>query len=232
MSYFMSCFMSCFCRVHYVIISISKNYICRAAIHPMVWIVALLLLCRGGDVMNTVEPIRDKNLISDIADYLREKNDRDYVMFMFGIYSGLRISDILKFRVRDIKDKSYIAMREQKTRKEKRFPINDELKPILKEYIAGKKDYEYLFKSRKGKNEAITRQQAYNVLADAADTFGLYAIGTHTLRKTFGYHMYQQTHDAVTIKEILNHSDISVTLRYIGINQDIKDSTIKKLSFK
>ena len=38
--------------------------------------------------------------------------------------------------------------------------------------------------------------------------------------------MYQQTHDAVTIKEILNHSDISVTLRYIGINQDNKDKAI------
>ncbi len=182
--------------------------------------------------MNTVEPIRDKNMISDIAYYLKEKSNRDYVMFMFGIYSGLRISDILKFKVKDVKDKSYIIMREQKTKKEKKFPINSELKPILKEFIAGKKDNEYLFKSRNGKNIPITRQQAYNVLADAAKAFNLYAIGTHTLRKTFGYHMYQQTHDAVTIKEILNHSDISVTLRYIGINQDIKDSTIKKLSFK
>lgn len=182
--------------------------------------------------MNTVEPIRDMDLIFDIADYLREKSDRDYVMFVFGIYSGLRISDILKFKVRDVRDETYIAIREQKTNKEKRFPINDELKPILKDYIIDKKDYEYLFKSRKGNNKPITRQQAYNILSDAAAVFGLSAIGTHTLRKTFGYHMYQQTHDAVTIKSILNHSDISVTLRYIGINQDIKDSTMKKLSYR
>ena len=182
--------------------------------------------------MNTVEPIRDKELISDIADYLREKSERNYVMFMFGIYSGLRISDTLKFKVRDIRDRDYIIIREQKTRKERRFPINDELKPILRDYVEGKKDYEYLFKSRKGKNEPITRQQAYNILQDAADTFDLYAIGTHTLRKTFGYHMYQQTHDAVTIQRILNHSDISITLRYIGINQEAQDSTMKKLSFK
>ena len=51
--------------------------------------------------MNTVEPIRDMNLVWDIADYLKSKNQRDYVMFMFGIYTGLRISDILAFRVRD-----------------------------------------------------------------------------------------------------------------------------------
>ena len=55
--------------------------------------------------MNTVEPIRDLDVVMDIADYLKSKNDRDYVMFMFGIYTGLRISDILKFRVRDVRDK-------------------------------------------------------------------------------------------------------------------------------
>ncbi len=182
--------------------------------------------------MNTVEPIRDKDLISDIADYLRRKSERDYVMFLLGIYSGLRISDILKFKVRDIKNRDYIIMREKKTNKERRFPINDELKPVIRDYVEGKKDYEFLFRSRKGKNEPISRQQAYNILQDAADEFDLYAIGTHTLRKTFGYHMYQQTHDAVTIQKILNHSDLSITLRYIGINQDVQDSTMKKLTFK
>lgn len=182
--------------------------------------------------MNTVEPIRDLNLVYDIADYLKVRNERDYVLFMFGIYSGLRISDILKFRVRDIRDKEYICIREQKTEKEKKFPINDELKPILNKFIVNKKDYEYMFKSPQGNNKPITRQQAYNILRDAGEAFGLSAIGTHTLRKTFGYHMYQQTKDAVTIKEILNHSDISVTLRYIGINQDMKDSTMKRLSFR
>ena len=39
--------------------------------------------------MNTVEPIRDINTVMDIADYLKSKNERDYVMFMFGIYTGL-----------------------------------------------------------------------------------------------------------------------------------------------
>lgn len=181
--------------------------------------------------MNTVEPIRDIDIVLDIADYLKARNDRDYVLFMFGIYSGLRISDILPLRVRDVRDKVYIYKREKKTSKERRFPINDALKPILESFIENKKDYEYLFKSKKGKNAPITRQQAYNILSSAGKVFGQDAIGTHTLRKTFGYHMYQQTHDIITIKEILNHSDIAVTYRYIGINQDMKDSTMKKLRF-
>lgn len=182
--------------------------------------------------MNTVEPIRDMNLVLDIGDYLKARNERDYVMFMFGIYTGLRISDILPFRVRDVRDKQYVYIREKKTGKEKRFPLNDDLLPIIDRYVENKKDYEYLFKSQKGKNKPITRQQAYNILNGAAEAFDMECIGTHTLRKTFGYHMYQQTKDVVTIKEILNHADISITLRYIGVNQDKKDQTMKKLSFK
>lgn len=44
--------------------------------------------------MNTVEPIRDMDLVMDLADYLKSNNERDYVLFMFGIYTGLRISDM------------------------------------------------------------------------------------------------------------------------------------------
>lgn len=182
--------------------------------------------------MNTVEPIRDIGTVLDIADYLKARNDRDYVMFMFGIYSGLRISDILKFRVRDVRGKDSISQREQKTGKEKKFPINRELKAILGEYVKDKKDYEFLFKSPHQPNRPITRQQAYNILSSAGKCFGLEGIGTHTLRKTFGYHLYKQTQDAALIMDILNHSDIHYTLRYIGVNQDCRNKAYNGLSFK
>lgn len=182
--------------------------------------------------MNTVEPIRDMDLVLDVADYLKGKNERDYVLFMFGIYTGLRISDILEFRVRDVREKDSVYIREKKTGKEKRFPINEELKPILTEYIKGKRDFEYLFRSPRYPNRPISRQQAYNILSEAGKMFGLDSIGTHTLRKTFGYHMYQQTQDAATLMEILNHASIASTLRYICINQDNKDKAIKGLTFR
>lgn len=182
--------------------------------------------------MNTVEPIRDMQVVLDIADYLQEKNQRNYVMFMFGIYSGLRICDILQFRVRDVRGKDFISMREKKTNKEKRFPINKELKEILNKYIADKRDYEFLFKNPNLPNSPITRQQAYNILSTAGKAFGLDSIGAHTLRKTFGYHLYKQTNDAALVMNILNHSDISITLRYIGVNQDRKDKAYNSLSFK
>ena len=170
--------------------------------------------------MNTVEPIRDMDLVMDLAEYLKSNNERDYVLFMFGIYTGLRISDILKFRIRDVREKDAVYIREKKTGKEKRFPINSELKPIIEEYIAGKRDYEYLFKSPRYPNKPITRQQAYNVLTDAAKVFGLEAIGTHTLRKTFGYHFYKKTGKIGLLTIWFNHSSEQVTKRYIGIDLD------------
>ena len=182
--------------------------------------------------MNTVEPIRDQDLILDIGDYLKSKNDRDYVLFMTGIYLGRRISDMLQFRVRDIKNKQYVYFRESKTNKEARIAINDELKIIYKEYIKEMKDYEFLFKSRQG-NKAITRQRVWQILNEAASFFEYKEnIGCHTLRKTFGYWLYKKSKDIVSIKDLLNHSDISVTRRYIGITQDSKDNLVKALSFQ
>lgn len=181
--------------------------------------------------MNTVEPIRDWDLLLDIEDYLLDKNERDYVLFMSGIYLGRRISDLLQLKVRDVKNKDYIYIREKKTGKEARVAINEDLKDIYMNYCKGKKDYEYLFRSR-GKNKPITRQRVWQILNDVAKEFEYKdKIGCHTLRKTFGYWLYEDTKDAVAIQELLNQSDISITKRYIGVTQDSKDSLVKGLSF-
>lgn len=75
-----------------------------------------------------------------------------------------------------------------------------------------------------GENQHITRFRAYVILNIAGQKCGLEEIGTHTLRKTFGYHYYQQTRDIATLQELFNHSSPSITLKYIGINQDILDN--------
>jgi integrase len=183
--------------------------------------------------MNTVEPIRDKDLIEDFSDYLKEKNTRDYVLFNFGIYSGLRISDILPLKVRDVKNADFIIVKEKKTGDTRRIVINDDLKDIIKKYVTGKRDYEYLFPRVKGKAVPITRQRVWQILNQAADEFEYKErIGCHTLRKTFGYWMYQDTRDIATIQDIFEHASADVTKRYIGVNQDTKDKYIKGLSFK
>lgn len=54
----------------------------------------------------------------------------------------------------------------------------------------------------------------------SAKSIGLREIGTHSMRKTFGYHYYKKTKDVALLMDLFNHSSQSVTLRYIGINQD------------
>ncbi|MED2910108.1 tyrosine-type recombinase/integrase, partial [Bacillus thuringiensis] len=142
--------------------------------------------------MNFVQPIRDPEQIQQIKEYLKEKNARNYILFVMGINTGLRISDILKLKVGDLKG-SHISMREMKTGKQKRIQITAALKRELRWFNENREDDEYLLKSRQGKNRPIGRSMAYKILSGVAAEFGLDEIGTHTLRKTYGYHMYMQT---------------------------------------
>lgn len=182
--------------------------------------------------MNYVEPIRDAGTVQDIADYLKTVHEKYYVMYEIGIYSGLRVSDILKLKVRDIRGKDCIRVREKKTGKEKLFPVNRELRPVLDQYCEGKQDYMYVVPSARATDKAVSREYAYRVVHEAGEAFGLDNLGTHTMRKTFGYHFYLQTKDIVLLMRILNHSDEKKTLRYIGIEQSTINDAMRKFSYK
>ncbi len=80
---------------------------------------------------------------------------------------------------------------------------------------------EYVFKSREGENKPITRQQVLNILKKAAEAVGIKEnVGTHTLRKTWGYYAWKSGYNPALIMETLNHSNLSVTKRCLGIRQD------------
>ncbi|MGR5962285.1 tyrosine-type recombinase/integrase [Bacillus paranthracis] len=97
---------------------------------------------------------------------------------------------------------------------------------IILEYIQDKQDDEWLFPSRNG-NEHISRVQAYRALNKARQKIGMDRIGTHTLRKTFGYHYYRKTKDISTLMEFFNHSCKNVTRKYIGIFEEEQSNTAK-----
>ncbi len=148
------------------------------------------------------------------------------MLFVTGINSGLRISDILPLRVSDTK-RAYFNITEKKTGKKKRIEMTPGLRREFKDYVEGKEDHEVLFKSREGVNKPIGRSMAYKILREAAQHVGLDDIGTHTLRKTFGYHFYKQYKDVALLQDIFNHSNPRITLKYIGIDQDEKDKAMK-----
>lgn len=175
--------------------------------------------------MNTVEPIRNKKTLNKIKEILSE-NQRDFLIFTVGTNCGLRISDILSLNVKDVKDKSYIDITEKKTKKTKKIPVNETLKSLIEDFIKNRNENEPLFLSYL--NNRMERTQCYRIINKACKKAGVnYKIGTHTLRKTFGYHHYKKFKDVAILQKIFNHSAPSITLRYIGIDQDTIDKSYK-----
>lgn len=179
--------------------------------------------------MNSVEPIRSKKKIEDMKIYLKGKDLRDYALFVVGINVALRISDLLEWTWEDVltpngKAFKLIKLKEGKTHKDRVIKLNKTAQKALRELFNSLDDpgiENYIFKSREGENKPITRQQALNILKDAARAVGIKEnIGTHSLRKTWGYHAWKNNYNPALIMETLNHSNLSVTKRYLGIRQD------------
>ena len=84
-----------------------------------------------------------------IKKYLKGRNKRNLLLFVAGINLGLRISDLLQLRVKDVK-KQYVSLREKKTGKEKRIKINKTLRKVLDQYINDRDDQEYVFRTGRG----------------------------------------------------------------------------------
>lgn len=173
-----------------------------------------------------VEPIKNKKDIEAVERFLSLYSKRNRLIFAFGINTGLRISDMLGLNIKDVQDKTYVEMREKKTGKYKKIPLNNKLQRLIRDYLATERrksfaieDTEPLFVGKK--HCRLDRSQVYRFLNKACNMAGLTVnIGTHTMRKTFGYHNYKQFNNIALLQKILNHSSPATTLRYIGIDQD------------
>lgn len=188
--------------------------------------------------MKAVEPIRDAYVLQDILRYFKYKNaktdhqqfiiDRNYILLLLGFNCGLRISDIINLRVGDIQY-DHFRLREKKTKKWQEIYFNEDVATEVESYVTrhGLKKSSYLFTSRqssKGKKKPISTTRAYQIIKNEIEPlFDCDHLGTHTLRKTFGYMYYQETHDIAMLMSLFNHSSESITLAYIGVTQDVKN---------
>ena len=185
--------------------------------------------------MKEVQPIRDTKKIDAMKSIMKgESNYRDLLLFTLGINTGLRISDILALKWKNflngsklLKAGEQLDVVEIKTKKVKTFVINKSVAEALKLYYdsldsVSPEDPVFLSrKTAKGELKPITRIAAWQMLNRYANMVGLdEGIGTHTLRKTFGYHLYKKGVALEYIQKMLNHSSPAITLRYIGITQE------------
>lgn len=181
----------------------------------------------------SVNPIRDKYDLDNCINYFKKLRDtakteskrrlydRNYMLFLVGINTALRFSDLRKLTVEKVKD-NYIVQRDQKTGKENKITLNREIYIEVMNYIKRNNLYlnDYLFWSSKGVNKPLTRIMGYTIMQQLKEGCKIrYNIGTHSLRKTYGYWFYKQIGDIVALQAILNHSTPNQTLIYIGMQQ-------------
>lgn len=189
-------------------------------------------------------PIKQQSKVLDIQDYLKEQNERDYVLFVLGIATGYRAGDLVVLQVRDVKEAlragRFRIMEGKKSnskniRKSNRVPrevvIVTKLEKVLKNYIKDMKDYEYMFPSRKGSYDHIGVARVSTILKEAGEAFGLDNITAHSMRKTYAYCIFVESdYNIVVVKEMLGHSSIEETKRYIGLDRRDYDNYSKSLN--
>lgn len=200
------------------------------------------------------EPIKDLDKINYISEYLIEhKRYRDNMLFILGINLGLRISDLTRLTFSSLIDddlvfKSSFKILEKKTsntRKKKKnryLAINDAIIDAVTIYLENTPNVslsDYMFKSEsnngKGTNKPMSRQAAYAICKRINEECDVgIRFGTHTLRKTFGYHqMVMSGNDSrklLLLQQMFGHSSPNQTLTYIGITSEEIDEAYKEMN--
>lgn len=194
--------------------------------------------------MKKVEPIRDRELL-DRCFAIAKKHDRDRrktdvlsweLLLVVGFNTSLRISDLVTFKVKDLRGQKYVRLEAKKTGKDTRILINPEARKEIDRILGTRDGEDWALRGRQrdkysGQPKAISRQRAWQIMNKIARKAGIEdRIGCHTLRKTFGYHYYRLTGDVVSLQRILGHDNRRDTLVYIGIIQDEIDESLKKFS--
>ena len=175
-----------------------------------------------------VYPFKKKeDLFAMHSYFLNHKQHRNDMLFIVGINIGLRAGDLLSLRWRTVIGEDGevvdgVTVKEEKTEKFRTFYFNDSCKKSLVEYYkryAPELD-SYIFESQKG--GSLDVRSVCKILKTAAKACGIkFNVGTHSLRKTFGYHQLKaHQNDALflcQLQKMFGHSTPEITLRYCGL---------------
>lgn len=182
--------------------------------------------------------ILDKRIEEADTDGHRQIACRNKLLFLVGINLGIRASDLrtlkysffLERKNGELKFRDFYILQPMKQRKQKKFvklffnqAVQTAVNNYIEEYPIDNLD-DYLFPSRKG-NEPISTKALWRIIKDTAIEAGIEQnIGSHSLRKTFGYWMWHNAEDKnkalVILQKIFNHSSTLTTSIYIGILDD------------
>ena len=139
-----------------------------------------------------------------------------------GVNVSLRISDLLNltFKQLNVEDRSLVLV-ETKTGKTKVIRLNNAALAIIQQRRLRYPSDIWLFQvhCNRAKDKPISRISVSRVFKEAGDFLGL-TLNTHSMRKSRGMALYQDGVPIEKIAKVLNHSNTSSTLRYLGITQE------------
>ena len=172
---------------------------------------------------------------------------RNRGLFMLGVSTGGRISELLSLTVGDVYqnqkpvtdllfDKSIVKGGEIS----RAVPVNSDGRRAISEIIAWHQE-QYktmvsparpLFPSRnKNGSVAMNRQTAHEMLKKAFTAAGLNGkLATHSLRKSFAQRVYEESSDIYLVQELLGHRNVSTTQKYIGVNYATARETVEAMA--
>jgi integrase len=160
---------------------------------------------------------------------------RDRCLFMVGIHTGFRISELLSLKVGDvwqhdrIADHITVQRKHMKKKTESRtVRLHPEAKQALVPWLMALQEHGALqpkmplFRSRKSKTSAraISREHAWAVLKQAYNANQLMGpLGTHSMRKTLARRAWEFfQHDLLKVQKVLGHKSIQSTISYLGVD--------------
>lgn len=169
---------------------------------------------------------------------------RDRALFLLGVKSGFRISELLSLRLLDVTragtllGRITVARRNMKKKVEGRtILMHPEAKEALSLWLEQLRAMGYMtsdtfvFQSRKGRNRAMSRIQAYRILQEAYERAGVSgSTGTHSMRKTFANNVHEKLgRDLLKTQKALGHKNINSTVSYLSFKEEEIDEAILSL---
>ena len=198
-----------------------------------------------------VLPIKDSQILTQVLESLRDDfkyGRRNYTIFQVGKATLLRVSDVIALRKSDVFDENGQIMKnayivDKKTKKQNTLylrPVENDLlvyqnwlmkyqmnNPDMKVY-----DSEWLFPSFSNPHNHISGHTYYEIMSKVGDLLGLNYLGTHTMRKTGAYRVYEQSnHNIGLVMKLLNHTIEAVTLNYLGLDQEAREMILDNINF-
>ena len=188
----------------------------------------------------------DNNEIRAVSKWFNGRYEiRNRGLFVLGVSTGGRISELLSLRVKDVYQNGTAVtdlLFERSIVKggevSRAVPLNVDARQAIEDLINWHRQHSAalqtdrpLFPSRQG-DQAMNRRTAHAVLKTAFEAAGLNGkLATHSMRKSFAQRLYEQTGDIFAVQEMLGHKNVATTQAYLGVNYASMKEAVEAIAF-